>query len=138
MKRRSVNDEDRLLKLEERYSKTAKALHQTRNKIAAKKLRAVIDKNSPVAATIRALKGLLKTRAALEGSLLSEDSRLAEAVQGAVESLNSAIKKETGVDIELTFKVRPGKGDDAADDDPTPEMFPEEPVPILASHAIEA
>lgn len=127
--RRNLTPEERLERSKLKLSEEAKNLRRLENLIAAKKLREAIDKKSPTAAAIRALKGVIKAKTAFNRELIEAEEKVLAALDSAIETLNTAIRKAVGVDIASTYVTRSPWGQDSEEEETSdPDFEVKEPV----------
>jgi hypothetical protein len=116
--RKRKNEAERLQYLESRYSSVAKEIYRIKQKKAQKELREKIQKGTPHAFAIRAVKSLLTANRLVTDQLAEVDTDFVDGLEEVTDILVDLLKATTGVDFSLAFKSRkPGTEDEDEDPD---------------------
>lgn len=114
--RKRKNEAERLQYLESRLSLVAKEIYRLKQKKAQKELREKIQKGTPHAFAIRAVKSLLTANRLVTDELAQVDTDFVDGLEEVTDILVDLLKTTTGVDFALAFKSRK-----AGDEDEDPE-----------------
>lgn len=124
--RKRKNEAERLQYLESRYSSVAKEIYRLKQKKAQKELREKIQKGTPHAFAIRAVKSLLTANRLVTDELAEVDTDFVDGLEEVTDCLVDLLKSTTGVDFSLAFKSRKPGAEDEDDGPDEAEAIAEE------------